>query len=123
MAIFKHITLTVALCYLLSTELYANSSTGIVEPANELKPLTQQLRDSQIGKWLSVWGDYSLVVGYNKLNERLADYPGIDHSMTYDNRVRFGLRSKPLETLTLDISMEYATNNTRFLVVSSGLRV
>jgi hypothetical protein len=80
--------------------------------ADDVKPLTKQLNGSKIGKWLSVWGDYGLTVGYNSIKERLTDYPGVDHSMTYDNRVRFGLRSKPADILTLDISLEYASNHT-----------
>ncbi|MBV5337544.1 MAG: DUF3373 family protein, partial [Deltaproteobacteria bacterium] len=103
---------SVVLCIFLSTVVQAADKTTLVGTSDELKPLTQQLRESEVGKWLSVWGDYGLTIGYNQTNERLSDYPGIDHSMTYDNRVRFGLRSKPVETLTLDISMEYGSNNT-----------
>jgi hypothetical protein len=75
--------------------------------ADETKPLTQQLKESAVGKWLSVWGDYGFGITYNQINEKLADYPGINHAIGYSNNIRFGLRSKPVDVLALDISMAY----------------
>jgi len=65
--------------------------------ADEIKPLTQQLRESEAGKWISVWGQYGFEIGVSSL----------ETGTSFSNQLGLGVRVKPASILTLDMSTEY----------------
>lgn len=76
-------------------------STAICSHGAEIKPLTQELKDSQTGKWLSAWGDYSFNLGASSL----------ETGTSYSNQLNLGVRGTPAKILTLDMSMTYLHSN------------
>lgn len=123
MPMFKNIVLAVLLCFLLSTELYADSTNELAKQAAGLKPFTQQLKESKVGKWLSVWGNYSLSLVHSSLDQGAytISSPQLITSLASTSRasrqdtshtssLQLGLRSNPVKPLTLDISMSYSSD-------------
>lgn len=75
-------------------------ATATISQADEIKPLTQQLKDSKVGKWLSVWGDYNFTKAHSSGSRGAIN----------SNSLHLGLRSTPVKPLTLDISMLYSSD-------------